>query len=87
MAVKAVNDIAGPNGLVPTLLVFRAYPRMTSYDAPVASVVARANVIKAAMADVRKCHAARQVTDALRARNRPKVGHLQDLPLNADVMV
>ena len=28
MAVKAVNDTAGPNGLVPTLLVFGAYPRM-----------------------------------------------------------
>ncbi|KAF1963904.1 hypothetical protein BU23DRAFT_585836 [Bimuria novae-zelandiae CBS 107.79] len=26
IAVKAVNDIAGPNGLVPTLLVFGAYP-------------------------------------------------------------
>ena len=76
MAIKAVNDTAGPNGLVPTLLVFRAYPRMTSYDAPVASVVARANVIKAVMADVRKCHVARQVADVLRARNGPKVGHL-----------
>lgn len=27
MAVKAVNDTAGPDGLVPTLLVFGAYPR------------------------------------------------------------
>jgi len=26
MAVKAVNDSAGPDGLVPTLLVFGAYP-------------------------------------------------------------
>jgi hypothetical protein len=29
MAVKAVNDLAGPNGIVPTLLVSRAYPRLT----------------------------------------------------------
>jgi len=29
MAVKAVNNLAGPNGLVPTLLVFGAYPCMT----------------------------------------------------------
>ncbi|KAI2634264.1 hypothetical protein GGS26DRAFT_553076 [Hypomontagnella submonticulosa] len=28
MAVKAVNDTAGPDGLVPTLLVFGAYPRL-----------------------------------------------------------
>jgi len=26
MAIKAVNNSAGPNGLVPTLLVFSAYP-------------------------------------------------------------
>ena len=29
MAVKAVNDMAGPDGLIPTLLVFGLYPRMT----------------------------------------------------------
>jgi hypothetical protein len=29
MAVKAMNDTAGPDGLVPTLLVFGAYPRMS----------------------------------------------------------
>jgi len=26
IALKAINDLAGPKGLVPTLLVFRAYP-------------------------------------------------------------
>ncbi|KHJ32289.1 hypothetical protein EV44_g3486 [Erysiphe necator] len=34
MAVKAVNDSAGPNGLIPTLLVFGTYPRMTQMDPP-----------------------------------------------------
>ena len=29
MAVKAINDTVGPTGLIPTLLVFGAYPRMT----------------------------------------------------------
>lgn len=28
MAFKAVNDTAGPDGLVPTLFVFGAYPRI-----------------------------------------------------------
>jgi hypothetical protein len=32
MAVKAVNDTAGPNGLVPTLLVYRAYPQISNLD-------------------------------------------------------
>jgi hypothetical protein len=39
MAVKAVNDFAGPDGLVPTLLVFGAYPRMTDDSPPSPSVI------------------------------------------------
>jgi hypothetical protein len=33
MAFKAINDTAGLGGLVPILLVFRAYPRMVESDA------------------------------------------------------
>jgi len=32
MAVKAVNNTASPNGLVPTLLVYGAYPRISKLD-------------------------------------------------------
>jgi hypothetical protein len=34
MAFKAINDSAGPDGLVLTLLVFRAYLRIIESDAP-----------------------------------------------------
>ena len=34
MAFKAINDSVGPDGLVPTLLVFGAYPRMVESNAP-----------------------------------------------------
>ena len=34
MAFKAINDSAGPNGLIPTLLVFRAYLRIVESNAP-----------------------------------------------------
>ena len=37
MAVKAINDTAGPNGLVPTLLVYRAYLRISKLDPPTPS--------------------------------------------------
>ncbi|RAL62549.1 hypothetical protein DID88_004400 [Monilinia fructigena] len=36
MAVKAINDTVGPDGIVPTLLVYGTYPRMTTIDAPAA---------------------------------------------------
>ena len=33
MAFKAINNIASLEGLVPILLVFRAYPRIVKLDA------------------------------------------------------
>ena len=39
MAFKAINDSAGPKGLVPTLLVFRAYPQMVKSDVPSPTVI------------------------------------------------
>ena len=34
MAVKAVNNTASPNGLVPTLLVYGAYLGVSKLDPP-----------------------------------------------------
>jgi hypothetical protein len=45
MAVKAVNNTAGPDGLVPTLLVYGAYPRITNLDPSALSIIDRAAVI------------------------------------------
>lgn len=87
MAVKAVNDTAGPDGLVPTLLVFGAYPRMHTMDPPALTITQRAASIEKAMEEVRKFHAERQVTDVLNTRNGPIVSLLHDLPLNSDVLV
>jgi hypothetical protein len=39
MAVKAVNNTASPNGLVPTLLVYRAYLRISKLDPPTPSII------------------------------------------------
>ncbi|EED11916.1 conserved hypothetical protein [Talaromyces stipitatus ATCC 10500] len=38
MAVKTVNDTASPDGLVPTLLVFGAYPRIVEYNPPAPTI-------------------------------------------------
>ena len=34
MAFKAINNSVGPNGLIPTLLVFRAYLHIVESDIP-----------------------------------------------------
>lgn len=87
MAVKAVNNTAGPDGLVPTLLVFGAYPRMHAMDPPSPTIIQRAAAIEKAMKEVRTLYAERQVNDALNTRNGPMVSVLHDLLLNSDVLV
>ncbi len=68
MAVKAVNDLAGLDGIILTLLVFRAYPRLIN-DLVSASITKKAKVIYIATKDVRRLLATRQVRDALTIRN------------------
>ena len=87
MAVKAINDTAGLDGLVPTLLVFGAYPRMTDMDPPSPSVTKRAEAIRVAMKEVRQLKAERQVKDALAMRNGPNTLATLNLPLQSEVRV
>ena len=54
MAVKAINDTAGPDGLVPTLLVYGAYPRMSNLGPPAPSITERAAIIRKAIAEIVK---------------------------------
>ena len=54
IAIKAVNNTASYDGLVPTLLVFRAYPRMLELSPPTPTISQRATAIKKAMDEVSK---------------------------------
>ena len=65
MAVKAVNDTVGPDGLVPTLLVFGAYPRVSMESPPSPATVKRGEAIAKAMKALRKLVAERNVKMAL----------------------
>ena len=87
MAVKAVNDTAGPDGLVPTLLVFGAYPRVSSDSPPSPTIVHRAEAIQKAMKALRKAAAERAVNNALNTRNGPAIDKVLSLPLQSEVMV
>ncbi|KAI0997331.1 hypothetical protein K3495_g10857 [Podosphaera aphanis] len=69
MAQKAVNDPAGQDGIIPTRLVFEAYPRMIDLDPPTPSIQKRAKAIHSATEEVRKLLAIRQIRDALATRN------------------
>ena len=81
MAVKAVNDSAGPNGLVLTLLVFGVYLQLTEIDPPSPSVTKRAKAICAAIKEVQQLYTKRQVQDALAIHNSPNTKITLNLPL------
>lgn len=87
MAVKAVNNISGPDGLVPTLFVSRAYPHITKFDPPTWSTTQRALAIKKAMAEVSRIRVTTQVNKALHERNGPSITDIYNLPLNSPVLV
>ena len=38
MAFKALNNSISPNGLIPTLLVFGAYPQLININVPLLTV-------------------------------------------------
>ncbi|KAK2005367.1 hypothetical protein LZ32DRAFT_642395 [Colletotrichum eremochloae] len=65
------------DGIVPTLLVFGAYPRLTTDSPPSPD----------ASEDLRRQRAARQVNEALQQRNGPDNLALKDLPLGSKVRV
>ena len=87
MAVKAINNIVGPGGIIPTLLVFRVYLRMTDMDPPLPSIIQRAQAIRAVAKEVRQLYAEHQVSNALAIRNSPNTMPTLDLPINSDICV
>jgi len=54
MAVKAVNNTASPNGLVPTLLVYGAYLRINNLGPLTPSITEWVAAIRKAMAKIVK---------------------------------
>jgi hypothetical protein len=87
MAVKAVNNTTSPNRLVPTLLVYRAYLRISNLGPPTLSIIERAAVIRKAMAEIVKLRAKQAVNSALYYCNGPNTTLVYNLPLNSKVLV
>jgi hypothetical protein len=71
IAIKAINDSAGPDGIIPILLVFSAYPRMTENSAPSPTITKKTEAIRKTTKEVRRLYARRQVIDALAIWNNP----------------
>ena len=87
MAVKAINNTASPNRLVPTLLVYGAYLRISNLGPPTLSITERAAIIRKVMAKIVKLWAKQTVNSALYYRNGPNTTLVYNLPLNSKVLI
>ena len=87
MAVKAINNTAGPNGLVSTLLVYGAYLRISNLGPPTPSIIERAAIIRKAIAEIVKLRAKQTINSALYYRNGPNITLVYNLPLNSKVLI
>ena len=57
MAFKVINNSIGPNGLIPTLLVFKAYLCIVKSNTPNPTVIKWAAALKKAIEEVKKLKA------------------------------
>jgi hypothetical protein len=81
IAVKAVNNLAGPDSIMSTLLVFGAYPCMTRDSLLSPSITEQAEAIHKAIKEVRRLYTERQVNNALAIRNGLNTKLVLILPL------
>jgi hypothetical protein len=87
MAIKAINNIAGPDGLVLTLLVFGTYPQMTTTNTLFFMVTKHGKAIIKAIKQITKLHVKRQVIDVLRQRNSLNISDTLNVLIDEDVLV
>lgn len=87
MFLKSINNSAGPNKLVPILLIFDAYLRMIKLDVPSISITLYIMVIKKAINKVRKCTTLQQINDILNTWNRLFITSAYNFLINLLVLV
>jgi hypothetical protein len=81
IAVKAVNDSAGLDGIMLTLLVFKAYFCIIRDSLSLPFITKQAKAIYKAIKEVRRLYAEQQVNNALAIRNGPNTEPVLTLSL------
>jgi hypothetical protein len=81
IAVKAVNDSARPNRIIPIFLVFGVYPRITENSVLLLIITKRTKTIRKTIKEIRYLYARQQITDTLTIRNSPNTTITLELPI------
>jgi hypothetical protein len=81
MAIKAINNLARPDGIVLILLVFSVYLQLTKIDLSSFLVIKKAEAICVITKEVCCLYTERQVKDVLIMCNSLNTKNTLDLPL------
>jgi hypothetical protein len=87
LVVKSVNDTVGLDGLIPTLLVYGAYPCISREDKPTLLNTERVRVIERVIDNVYRLNTKITITKAIRTTHRLDVAAVLGLLLNVKVLV
>jgi hypothetical protein len=67
--------------------VFGTYPQITTTDTPSLTVTERSKAITKAIKQIAELYTKRQVTDALKQRNKPNISDTLNVLISEDVLV
>ena len=87
MAVKAINNLARLDKIIPTFLVFGAYSQITKMDTLSLSIIKRAEAICIAIKKVHYLQAEYKVKNMLTIRNSLNTIPIPNLPILLKVHV
>lgn len=88
MEIKSVNDSFGPDGLVPTLAVYGALPRLgLPSDPPTPSTFQHAIEVRIATEEVSRHFARWKISSAVKTRNGPDTSDINTAPIDLHVLV
>jgi hypothetical protein len=85
MIFKTINDTAGPDRIVLTLLVFEAYLYLTEMNLLSLTVIKRAETIYTVIKEICQLQTERQVKNVLAIHNSLKIKITLDLLLQSDI--
>jgi hypothetical protein len=81
MVVKAINDLVEPDGIIPILLVFGAYPRITNNSALSLITTKKAEAIRKTSNEIRWYYTKQYIENVFRMRNSPNIIVILKLPI------
>ncbi|KZL72015.1 hypothetical protein CT0861_11847 [Colletotrichum tofieldiae] len=87
IAVKALNNTAGPHGIIPTLLIFRTYPQINKDSHPSPNIVQQAKAVQKAIKMLQGIQAEVKINRAINTRNSPNLQKVLSLPIQSEVLV